>query len=124
MSRRAVDWETRNCLMDEQQFRRHADSALESLKQSLIVAEDSAEIEVEESGGALKVNFEDPPGVFVISPNAPVQQIWISALSTSFKLDWSEAGNAFVLNKTGENLKTLLSRLINEQLGEQAVSLK
>ncbi len=110
--------------MDEQQFRRHADSALESLKQSLIRAEDSAEIEVEESGGALKVNFEEPPAIFVISPNAPVKQIWISALSTSFKLDWSDAANAFVLGKTGEDLKTLLSRLINEQLGEQAVSLK
>ena len=59
--------------MDEQQFRRNVDSAMESLKQSLIRAEDSAEIEVEESGGALKVNFEDPPAIFVISPNAPVQ---------------------------------------------------
>src|SRR5579859_1810248 len=106
------------------EFRRNADSALESLKQSLILAEDSADIEVEESGGALKVSFEDPPAIFVISPNAPVQQIWISALSTSFKLDWSDPANAFVLAKTREDLKTLLSRLINEQLGEQAVSLK
>jgi len=110
--------------MDEQQFRRNVDSAMESLKQSLIRAEDSAEIEVEESGGALKVNFEDPPAIFVISPNAPVQQIWISALSSSFKLDWSAIVSGFVLAKTGEDLKTLLSRLINEQLGEQAVSLK
>ena len=110
--------------MDEQQFRRNVDSAMESLKQSLIRAEDSAEIEVEESGGALKVNFEDPHAIFVISPNAPVQQIWISALSTSFKLDWSAIVSGFVLAKTGEDLKTLLSRLINEQLGEQAVSLK
>jgi CyaY protein len=109
--------------MDEQEFRRRADTALESLKQSLIRAEDSAEIEVEENAGALRVNFEEPPGVFVISPNAPVRQLWISALSTSFKLDWSEAVNDFVFNKTGEDLKTLLSRLINEQLGEQIVSL-
>src|SRR5438105_13915718 len=109
--------------MDEQQFRRNVDSAMESLKQSLIRAEDSAEIEVEESGGALKVNFEDPPAIFVISPNAPVQQIWISALSTSFKLDWSADKNDFILQKTGESLKLLVSRLINQQLGKELVHL-
>ena len=109
--------------MDEQQFRRHADQALESLKQSLLRAEESAEIEVEESGGALKVNFEEPPGTFVISPNAAVKQIWISALATSFKLDWSDAADDFVLTKSGENMKALLSRLINQQLGEEAVTL-
>jgi iron donor protein CyaY len=109
--------------MDEQDFRRHADQALDSLKRSLLRAEESAEIEVEENAGALKVTFEEPPGTFVISPNAPVRQIWISALSTSFKLDWSETASDFVLSKTGENIKALLSRLINQQLGEEAVSL-
>ncbi len=72
--------------MDDAEFRRHADQALESLKRSLLQAEESAEIEVEENAGALKIGFDDPPGTFVISPNAPVKQIWISALSTSFKL--------------------------------------
>ena len=110
--------------MDEAEFRRHSDRALDSLKRSLLQAEESAEIEVEENAGALKVSFEEPPGTFVISPNSPVKQIWISALSTSFKLDWSAIVSGFVLAKTGEDLKTLLSRLINEQLGEQAVSLK
>lgn len=109
--------------MDEQEFRRHADQALESLKRSLLLAEESAEIEVEENAGALKIGFEEPPGTFVISPNAPVKQIWISALSTSFKLDWSDAAGDFVLAKTGEKMKGLLSRLINQQLGQEAVTL-
>jgi CyaY protein len=52
-----------------------------------------------------------------------VKQIWISALSTSFKLDWSEAAGDFLLAKTGENMKALVSRLINQQLGEEAVTL-
>src|SRR3954452_20855073 len=109
--------------MDEQEFRRRADQALDALKRSLLQAEESAEIEVEENAGALKVSFEEPPGTFVISPNAPVKQIWISALSTSFKLDWSDAASDFVLAKTGEDIKTLLTRLINQQLGEEAVTL-
>lgn len=110
--------------MDEQDFRRRADSALEALKTSMFAAESSAGMEVEEQAGALHISFEEPPGRFVISPNAPVRQIWISALSTSFKLSWSEAAGDFVLEKTGERLKPLVARLINEQLGEEAVSLE
>jgi CyaY protein len=70
----------------------------------------------------LHVSFDDGSR-FVISPNAPVRQIWISALATSFKLDWSDAKGEFVLPKTGEALKPLVSRLINQQLGEEAVTL-
>jgi len=109
-------------MMDENEFRKRFDSALESLKQSLIAAEESADMEVEDQAGALHVSFEDGSR-FVISPNTPVRQIWISALSTSFKLDWSDAANGFVLAKTGEGLKPLVARLINQQLGEEAVTL-
>ena len=110
--------------MDEQDFRRQADAALEALKASMIAAESSADMEVEEQAGALHISFDEPPGRFVISPNAPARQIWISALSTSFKLSWSLAENDFVLDKTGERLKPLVERLINQQLGEGAVSLE
>ena len=109
-------------MLDENSFRKHADAHLESLKQALIVAEGSADIEVEDQAGALHVSFEDGSR-FVISPNAPVRQIWISALSTSFKLDWSDAEQDFVLAKTREKLKPLVARLINQQLGEEEVSL-
>jgi iron donor protein CyaY len=109
-------------MLDENSFRKHADSSLESLKQSLIEAEGSADIEVEDQSGALHISFEDGSR-FVISPNAPVRQIWISALSTSFKLDWDEGKQDFVLAKTGEQIKALMSRLINQQLGEEAVRL-
>jgi CyaY protein len=52
----------------------------------------------------------------VITSNAPVGQIWISALSTSFKLDWDQAASAFVLPRTGEQLAPLIDRLIGKQL--------
>ncbi len=110
--------------MDEQDFRRKADASLDRLKRSLYEAEGEADFEVEENSGALHIAFEDPPAKFVVSPNAPVRQIWISALSTSFKLDWSEDKGDFFLSKTGETIKPLVGRLINEQLGEQAITLK
>jgi len=109
-------------MMDENEFRKRSDSALQGLKQSLISAEESADMEVEDQAGALHISFEDGSR-FVISPNAPVRQIWISALATSFKLDWSDGAQDFVLQKSGEPLKPLVARLINQQLGEEAVTL-
>jgi iron donor protein CyaY len=109
-------------MLDENDFRKRADTALESLKKSLMQAEESSDIEVEDQSGALHVSFEDR-SKFVISPNAPVRQIWISALATSFKLDWSETAQDFILSKTGEKLKALVARLINQQLGEEVVTL-
>jgi frataxin-like iron-binding protein CyaY len=54
---------------------------------------------------------------FVISPNTAVRQIWISALSTSFKLSWSDAASAFVLEKTGENFHQVMGRNLTQHLG-------
>lgn len=110
-------------MLDEITFRRHADSALESLKKVLILAESDADFEVEEQNGVLTISFDEPPGKFVLTPNAPVRQIWISALSTSFKLDWDEASQTFILPKTGESFQPLVARLITEHLGGQQVVL-
>ena len=107
-------------MLNENEFREQAETAIESLKRALFDAEDSAEIEVEDQSGALHVSFEDGSR-FVISPNAPARQIWISALATSYKLD--PVDGDFVFPKTGEKLKPLVARLINQQLGEEAVSL-
>src|ERR1700756_3504567 len=104
-------------MQDELEFRRVAESALEALKKHLIAREeeDEAGFEVEEQGGVLNVVFEEPPGKFVVTPNTPVRQIWISALSTSFKLDWDASATAFVLPRTGEQLTPLVDRLIHER---------
>src|SRR6201992_357483 len=113
-------------MIDEATFRRESDRALEQLKQSLIAAEDSADeplFETEEKNGVLNVLFEDGAAKFVFTPNTPVAQIWISAQSTSFKLEWNEAQKAFILPKTGEALKPLTERLLREQLGSDSISL-
>jgi iron donor protein CyaY len=109
--------------MSDQEFGRRAEAAIESLKKRLYAAEEDVDFEVEEQNGVLNVSFEDPPAKFVITPNSAAGQIWISARSKSFKLDWSEIEQNFILEKTGESLKKLVARLMNEQLGEEAVQL-
>ncbi len=111
-------------MIDEATFRRESDQALEHLKQALIRAEEaSGDFETEEKNGVLNVLFEDGSAKFVFSPNTPVRQVWISALSTSFKLEWNETTHAFTLPKTGETLQILTERLLREQLDDPAIHL-
>jgi iron donor protein CyaY len=111
-------------MIDETTFRNESDKALEALKQALIDAEEEGGFEAEEKNGVLNVLFEDGAAKFVFTPNTPVRQVWISALSTSFKLEWNEAAHAFTLPKTGEDLRTLTERLLREQLNDPAITLK
>lgn len=105
-------------MLDEIDFRKKADTAFDELKKRLLVLADEHGFDVEGESGKLEVIFEDPEEVkFVISPNTPIREIWISALSTSFKLGWSAARNAFVLEKTGEDLFAVMGRVVSQQLG-------
>jgi iron donor protein CyaY len=107
--------------LSETDFRTQSDAALNRLNRNLGVVAEDHDAEVMYQNGVLTIETDDPnPGKIVVSPNAPVRQIWISALSRSFKLDWS--GQAFVFT-TGETLDALLGRLIGEQLGIDPIKL-
>jgi CyaY protein len=106
-------------MMDEQQFRSRADAALESLYKKLSAASDEFDFEPDFNSGALAIEFEAPKGKFVISPNTPVRQIWVSAHSRSFKLDWDDARQTFVLPETSQSLMELMSSVIGQQIGEE-----
>ena len=102
--------------LSETEFRTQSEKALERLNKALGIVAEQYDAEVMHQNGVLTVEVEERnPGKMVISPNAPVRQIWISAQSRSFKLDWD--GTAFVLPSTQESLDTLVGRLVGEQLG-------
>jgi iron donor protein CyaY len=107
-------------MLAERDFQNKAEVAFEELKRRLLRLGDEHGFDVEGESGKLEVIFEEPEEAkFVVSPNAPVREIWISALSTSFKLGWSEAKNAFVHEKTGDDLFAVMSRVVSQQLGTQ-----
>ena len=102
--------------LSDSEFRTHSDNTLEKLNRAMDTIAENYDAEVLYQNGVLTVEIEDPnPGKIVISPNSPARQIWISAQSTSFKLDWS--GSEFVWKETGENLTALIGRLVGEELG-------
>jgi CyaY protein len=105
-------------MMDEKEFQKRCDAAFDALRRRLQEVGDEHGFEVEGGSGKLEIQFEDAGETrFVISPQTPVRQIWISALTTSFKLAWSDAAGTFVLEKTGETLMQLMGRILTEQLG-------
>ncbi|MGH9241094.1 MAG: iron donor protein CyaY [Vicinamibacterales bacterium] len=97
-------------MLTEQDFRIRADHALEDLQRALLPVADEEGFEVELQNGVLQIVFEEPSATkFVVSPNAPVRQIWLSAMSRSYKLAWSPERSVFELD--GESLNQLVQRL-------------
>ena len=96
--------------LSEQEFRIKSVEALESARRDLAAFADEAGFEIELQNGVMNLEFEEPSeSKFVVSPNAPVRQIWVSAMSRSYKLSWVSETGAFALD--GEALPQLLDRL-------------
>jgi CyaY protein len=96
--------------LNEQEFRVKSDEALESARRSLLPLADRTGFEIELENGVLNLVFEEPSEArFVVSPNAPVRQIWVSAMARSYKLSWTPELAAFALDR--ETLAQLLERL-------------
>jgi CyaY protein len=104
--------------MDPQEFRDRADDALQHLHRRLMIAVDRYGFEADFNAGALAIEFDEPPAKFVVSPNSPVSQIWVSALSKSFKLEWDPARDAFAL-PGGPTLTELVAQSATQLLGEE-----
>ena len=106
-------------VMDEREFGQRADQALSALYRALGKAAEVHDFEPDFQAGALSIEFDDPPGRFVLSPNSPARQIWVSAHLKSYKLDWDPSQEAFVLAGTGQTLAELIEDAIGKQLGEE-----
>lgn len=104
--------------MDEQEFRTRADEALDGLNRKLSKAADRYGFEPDFNAGALAIEFDEPKAKFVVSPNTPVRQVWVSAHSKSFKLDWNAQRSAFVLPETKQTLDELIASAIQQLIGE------
>ena len=107
-------------MLSEHDFQLKSDALFEELKKRLLQQGDIHDFDVEGQSGKLEIIFEEPePARFVVSPNTPIREIWVSALSTSFKLAWSDQRHAFLLPKTGEDLFAVMSRVISQHLHAQ-----
>jgi frataxin-like iron-binding protein CyaY len=105
--------------LSEQEFRLRSDEALEQARRDLMALSDEAGFEVELQNGVLNLIFDEPRETkFVVSPNTPVRQVWVSAMGRSYKLPWSAELEAFAMDR--EPLGVLLGRLARAFLDQPA----
>jgi len=94
--------------LSEQEFRLKSDTALEEARRSLMTLADEDDFEIELQNGVLNLVFEEPKETkFVVSPNTPMRQIWVS---------WSDELQTFALGD--EPLPRLLERLTRTFLAQ------
>ena len=103
-------------MLSDQEYTVQCDRALDDLYKALGEASNDHDFDPDMNQGALTISFDDPPTRFVVSPQAPVRQVWVSAQSRSFKFGWN--GSAFVLPDTGETLKAMIAKAISGRLGK------
>ena len=110
--------------MTEGEFQERAEQAIADLDAAYSRVGARHDVEADLEGSVLRVTFEEPEhAVFVVSPNAPARQIWVSARLTSFKFDWLEAERRWGLSGTREPLREVMQRLTREQLGDSDLAL-
>jgi CyaY protein len=100
-------------LMDEVRFRQTVDAALKHLA-GQIDAIDSDDLDWKKSEGVLSVEFEDG-GVFVLSQQVPVRELWLSAFARAWHFRFAEG--AWAERDSAERLETVLSGLFTRKLG-------
>src|SRR5215831_15352461 len=97
--------------LSESEFRSRCDDAFDKLNRALGAVAEQHDVEILFQNNVLSIEIEDLSlGKIVISFQASTRQIWISAQSISFKLDWS--GSNFVFLVTSETLNQLVGRLV------------
>ena len=103
-------------MIEEREFKKHAEEALAALQRDLVLAGDDYGFESSLRGGAISITFTHPPGKFTVSPEAGARQIKVVAAAKHYKLDWDIVENGFVQSETRQTLKELMEQAISKHL--------
>ncbi len=103
-------------MIEDHEFKHHADEALTALQRELVLAGDDYGFESSLRGGAITITFHRPPGKFTVGSDAGSQQLKANVLTRSHKFDWDIVENAFVHTETHQTLKEVLELAISKHL--------
>ncbi len=103
--------------MNESEFQEIAEQTIESIQDAIDDSE--ADIDYDEIGGVLTLEFEDGSKI-IFSKQGAMKQLWMAAKSGGFHFDYIEENGQWICD-SGENeeLYSMLSRLATEQSGEE-----
>ncbi|GAB2890782.1 iron donor protein CyaY [Microbulbifer echini] len=93
-----------------------------AIEQTLMVIEDALDdcdwdIDYERSGAVLTLTLEDNGSQVILSRQLANSELWVAAKSGGYHLSFTAPG--WKCSTTGEDLPTLLDRVLSEQQGER-----
>ncbi len=105
--------------MNENEFHDIADRTIADIQDA--IDECGADIDYEEVGGVLTLEFEDGSKI-IFSKQPPALQLWMAARAGGFHFDYDSAQQHWICDSgSGEALYAMLSRLASEQSGEHVM---
>jgi len=103
--------------MNESEFQEIADQTIEDIQDS--IDDSGADIDYDEIGGVLTLEFEDGSKI-IFSKQGAMSQLWMAARSGGFHFDYDAAAEHWVCDSgDNEEMYSMLSRLSTEQAGEE-----
>jgi len=102
--------------MNESEFQEIAERTIEDIQDA--VDNSGADIDYDEIGGVLTLEFEDGSKI-IFSKQGAMNQLWMAAKSGGFHFNYDEDGERWICDSgDNEELYAMLSRLSSEQAGE------
>lgn len=102
--------------MNESEFQEIAEQTIEDLQDA--VDNSGADIDYDEIGGVLTLEFEDGSKI-IFSKQGAMNQLWMAAKSGGFHFNYDEDDERWICDSgNNEELYEMLSRLASEQAGE------
>jgi CyaY protein len=105
--------------MNESEFQEIAEQTVEDIQDS--IDNSGADIDYDEVGGVLTLEFEDGSKI-IFSKQGAMNQLWMAAKSGGFHFNYNEEAEQWICDSgDNEELYIMLSRLSSEQAGEDAL---
>jgi len=101
--------------MDEREFAKRADEALERIEAALEATGVEGDVELKE-GGVLEIEFADGSRM-VINRHGAARELWVAARAGGFHFRWD--GAAWRDTREGTELFAALSKLVSAQSGRR-----
>ncbi len=103
--------------MNETEFNRLAEQTISELQDT--IDETGADIDYDEIGGVLTLEFADSSKI-IFSKQGATRQLWMAAKTGGFHFDYDPEKQQWICDSGDhEEMKAMLSRLATEQSGEE-----
>ncbi len=103
--------------MNESEFQEIAEQTIEDIQDA--IDNSGADIDYDEIGGVLTLEFEDGSKI-IFSKQGAMNQLWMAAKSGGYHFDYNQETEQWLCDSgDNEEMYKMLSRLSSEQAGEE-----